>query len=205
MTLTLRNSVGVSFAFHVSLLAVFGWYMAAFAPRLPRITEITLVSGGSSGGGAVVAGTQVSGGRAVRAVHGSVSVASPDFVSVGRKPRRSGDALMGAETGAAAAGNIGTGEGAAAGGAGRKIRYQEPLEYPDWAKEQAVDGKVTLLFKVLPGGEVDSQIVVKRTSGWRQLDELAIRTLRNYLFEPLSAESAQIPQWGELTFHFKPE
>ena len=91
------------------------------------------------------------------------------------------------------------------GGSGRALRYQEPLEYPDWAKEQGIDAKVVLRFKVDPDGTVDSQIIVPRTSGWRQLDELAIRSLRNYLFEPLPVGVPRVPQWGELTFHFKPE
>jgi len=216
MTLGLRNSLGVSLGAHGVALALFAWGMAAFAPRLPRITEITLVTGeknaavATQGAGLVApAGGQsgVSAEKPVKAVsRGHVNIASPEFVPIGKKPRRSGDRLMGAspgEGGGMAAGSIGAGTGTASGG--RNLRHQEPLEYPDWAKEQGVDAKVTLQFKVLPSGTVDGQILVKRTAGWRQLDELAIKSLREFLFEPLPPAAPQVPQWGELTFHFKPE
>jgi len=215
MTLRLRGSFGVSLVAHVLGIALLSGWLAAFAPKLPRIVEITLVSGEGQpaapqgAGQAVAVGGQ--GGAAlskpVKAVsRGHVSLASPEFVPIGRKPKRSGDKLMGAspgEGGGAMAGSLGT--GAALAGAGRKLSHQEPLEYPDWAKEQGIDAKVTLQFKVLPAGMVDAQILVKRTSGWRQLDELAIKSLRDFLFEPLPVNAPQVPQWGELTFHFKPE
>jgi len=92
-----------------------------------------------------------------------------------------------------------------AGGKGRNIRYQEPLEYPDWAKEGETEAKVVLRFKVLPSGSVDSQIGMVKSSGWPKLDELAIKSMRNYLFEPLPLGVPQIPQWGEITFSFVPD
>lgn len=216
MTLSLRGSFGVSMAVHALGLALFAFASALFAPRLPRITEITLVTGDRSAAVATqgaglpeTAGGQsgVSASKPVKAVSkGHVNVANPEFVPIGNKPKRSGDRLMGAQPGTGgglAAGSVGAGTGAATGG--RKLRHQEPLEYPDWAKEQGVDAKVTLQFRVLAAGSVDSQILVKRTSGWRQLDELAIKSLREFLFEPLPPSAPQVPQWGELTFHFKPE
>jgi TonB family protein len=213
VTFTLRNSFAVSAAAHLLALSLLSWGMNMFSPRLPRITEITLVSGESKEPATMGAGQAAApgghAGQSVRTVKaaskGHVTMASPEFVPIGRKPRRSGETLMGSETGAGG-GVIGanTGPGSAA-GLGRRIKYQEPLEYPDWAKEQGIDAKVTLQFKVLSSGAVDTQIIVKRTAGWRQLDELAIKSLRNFQFEPLDPASPQVPQWGELTFHFKPE
>lgn len=213
MTLTLRNSFAVSAIAHILALALLSWGMSAFAPRLPRITEITLVSGDSKAeatmGAGVVAVPGGNAGQSVRTVKaatkGHVTMASPEFVPIGRKPKRSGETLMGAETGAGGGVIGGTAGPGGAAGAGRRIKYQEPLEYPDWAKEQGIDAKVTLQFKVLSSGSVDTQIIVKRTAGWRQLDELAIKSLRNFQFEPLPPAAPQVPQWGELTFHFKPE
>lgn len=213
MTLTFRNSFAVSAIAHILALSLLSWGMGIFAPHLPSITEITLVAGESKtaatmGAGQVAAPGGQS-GQSVRTVKaatkGHVTMASPEFVPIGKKPKRSGESLMGAETGAGG-GIVGatTGPGGAA-GVGRRIKYQEPLEYPDWAKEQGIDAKVTLQFKVLSSGAVDTQIIVKRTAGWRQLDELAIKSLRNFQFEPLDPASPQVPQWGELTFHFKPE
>lgn len=204
----------VSLAAHVLFVLVFSVSVHLFTPRLPRITEITLVSGrgpagGESGAGLPAAPGGAEGASTVKSVSpatkGQVSVASPEFTHIGARPRRSGEELMGAKPGEGGGAITTGGTGKGAGGSGRKLRYQEPLEYPDWAKEQAIDAKVILMFKVLPNGSVDSSIIVKRTSGWRQLDELAIKALRNFLFEPLPPGTPQIPQWGELSFHFKPE
>jgi len=211
--LNFRNSFLVSVTAHVLALSLLSWGIGVFSPRLPRITEITLVSGESKTPATMGAGqAETPGGHAGQSVRtvkvatkGHVTMASPEFVPIGMKPKRSGETLMGSETGSGG-GVMGgtTGPGGAA-GVGRRIKYQEPLEYPDWAKEQGIDAKVTLMFKVMASGAVDTQIVVKRTAGWRQLDELAIKSLRNFQFEPLNPASPQVPQWGELTFHFKPE
>lgn len=213
MTLRLPHALTVSTAIHAALLGIWA-VLAAVRSLSPQMIEITLLPGkgdGTGQPGAQVEGVKPGGrrGTAVKtpqpATKGQVSIASPEFVPVGRKPvRRSGEELMGTGDGEGA-GPAGHVMGAGEGGAGRKIRYQEPLEYPEWAKERGVDAKVVLRFRVMPDGSVDSQIVVRKTSGWRQLDELAMKSLRNFLFDPLPAGSAQTAQWGELTFHFKPE
>ncbi len=211
MTLDLKSSLAVSLGAHalaVILAVLLGQW---FRPELPQILEITLVSGPGGGGPPTVTAGPAPGREKpaeVKAIAaGQVSVASPEFVAVGKRPQRTEETPMGiGGTGAGGPAAPGGGEGeGGGGGSGRKLRYQEPLEYPDWAKEQAIDARVTLRFKVLPDGSVDSGIIVRRTSGWRKLDELAIRALRNFLFEPLPPEMPRIPQWGELSFHFKPE
>ncbi|MEK7476074.1 MAG: energy transducer TonB [Candidatus Coatesbacteria bacterium] len=212
----LPSSLGMSFLVHLVVLLLLFIGGGPFAGTLPRITEISLVSGpggGSPGPQGAAIEKVKPGGRhgtaAVRtgpAVRGQVTVATPDFVPVGRRPRRSGEDLMGT-----AAGEGGGPQGPASagpggpGGTGRKIKYQEPLEYPDWAKKEGVDAKVVLRFKVNPDGTVDDQIIVPVTSGYRQLDLLATQTLRRYVFAPLPHDTPQVAQWGELTFHFKPE
>lgn len=213
MPLGLRSSIGISFVVHLAVLLLLTVGGGIFGSRLPRITEITLVPGpgGSTepqGAGQVKA--RAGGRQGTAAVHrgtvrGQVTVATPDFVPVGRKPRRSGDELMGTGAGEGGAPQGPASAGPGGGGAGRRIRYQEPLDYPDWAKQDGIDAKVVLRFKVNPDGTVDSQIMVPVTSGYRKLDELAMRTLRSYLFEPLPHDAPQVAQWGELTFHFKPE
>ncbi len=214
MSLNLRSSLALSTLGH-ALLLLLAWLAGASLRRMPVITEITLVSGPNPGGapqGAAVQKARPGGRRGTGrvkptlAVHkGQVSIATPEFVPIGKKPRRSGEELMGGEAGEGGGQpgpTMGTG---AAGGAGRSVRYAEPLDYPDWAKEQGIDAKVMLRFKVYPNGTVDSQIVVVKTSGWRQLDEEAMKALRNYQFEPLASGAPQVAQWGELAFHFKPE
>jgi TonB family protein len=212
----LPPSLGVSLLVHLVLLVLLSLNAGLFGVSLPRITEISLVSGpggGSTGPQGAAIAKAKPGGRhgtaAVRtgpAVRGQVTVATPDFVPMGRKPRRSGEDLMGtgAGEGGGPSGPASAGTGGP-GGTGRTILYQEPLEYPEWAKKDGVDAKVVLRFKVAPDGNVDSQIIVPVTSGYRQLDQLAMRTLRSYIFAPLPHDAPQVPQWGELTFHFKPE
>jgi TonB family protein len=211
----LRTGVFASAGIHavVFILAVTtGFLLAPMHPE-PLIVSLTPGRGGGTGptGAEIPAATP--GGRAgtslapaKAAVKGQVSIATPEFVPVGRRPRRSGEELMGTgpagEGGGPASPIMGEGAG---GSGGRRLRYQEPLEYPEWAKEQGIDAKVQLEFTVNPDGSVDPHIIVRRTSGWRQLDELAMKALRQFLFEPLPPGAAQHAQRGELTFHFKPE
>jgi len=211
MTLTFRDSFAASMVLHAGALFMMFALTKWFVPQLPPIMEITLVSapGNSGSAGAAVQQAAPGGqqGTAITkpvkaATKAKVVVATPEFVHVGRKPKRSGESLMGVQAGAGG-GALGATMGAnPSGGRGRKIRYQEPLEYPDWAKEKGIVAKVVLRFKVLPNGSVDSQIVRVKTSGWRQLDELAIKAMRNYLFEPLPPGLPQIPQWGEIALSF---
>ncbi len=212
MTLGLRHSLAVSMTAHVIMLILMVGMAKWFGPRLPPIMEITLVStpAASSGKAGAAVMQAAPGGQqgtaktkpVKAATRGQVMVATPEFVPVGKKPRRSSESLMGAEAGAGG-GTLGATQGTGpAGGAGRRVRYQEPLEYPDWAKEKGIVAKVVLRFKVLPNGSVDSQIIMRRTSGWRQMDELAMKAMRNYLFEPLPPDAPQIPQWGEIALKF---
>lgn len=216
MTLNLRDSFGISVAAHAVIIVGSVGVAAWLSPSLPPIMEITLVAGPESKGGTPAAAVEKAkpggeGGTSLvksetPARGGQVVVATPEFVPVGRRPERSGDALMGDSPGAGG-GAPGAGDGGpgAAGGTGRRVRYQEPLEYPDWAKEKGIVAKVVLRFKVLPDGSVDSQVILRRTSGWRQLDELAIKAMRNYLFERLPPGTPQVPQWGEVALSFVAE
>lgn len=219
MTPNLQSSLAVSCGLHLAVALFVALFAHLARPVLPSIMEITLVSGpGGGGGGGSEMRAGVPGRAApapaaeVKAVRGGlVSVASPEFVTVGKRPQRTEESLMGADSGGVAGPAAGGGGSTAGGGPGggggpgRQLHYQEPLEYPDWAKEQGIDARVVLRFKVMPDGTVDSSVIVRRTSGWRKLDELAIRALRNFLFEPLGPQLPQLAQWGELSFHFKPE
>ncbi len=215
MSLGIRNSLGVSAALHLFGLLFAVLAAEWLAPELPPIMHITLVSIPDSDGGQAGAGkakADPGGEKGVslsaspkKSSRATVVVATPEFVPVGRRPKRSGDALMGSSTGSGG-GALGASQGTGpAGGAGRKVRYQEPLEYPEWAKEKGIVAKVVLRFKVHPNGAVDSQIIMRRTSGWRRLDELAIKAMRNYLFEPLPPNAPQVAQWGEVALNFVAE
>jgi TonB family protein len=84
--------------------------------------------------------------------------------------------------------------------ADRPVVFHVMPVYPDWAKEQAVEGTVTLRFFVLPNGRVKENIQVDRTAGFADFDANAVRALSQWRFAPLSGSSAD--QWGSITFRY---
>jgi len=85
--------------------------------------------------------------------------------------------------------------------ADRPVVFHVMPVYPDWAKEQAVEGTVTLRFFVLPDGRVKENIQVDRTAGFADFDANAVRALSQWRFAPLSGSSAD--QWGSITFRYR--
>lgn len=79
------------------------------------------------------------------------------------------------------------------------IAYKVP-PYPEWAKEDAVEGAVTLYFYVLPDGHVKENIVVERTSGFSDFDNGAIEALRQWRFQAIPGSKEQ---WGRITFNYR--
>jgi TonB family protein len=81
------------------------------------------------------------------------------------------------------------------------ISYRKPV-YPEWAKQDGVEATVNLYFIVLPNGRVKENILIQKTSGFRDFDESAIEALRTWKFEPLKGgETGE--QWGSITFDFR--
>ena len=81
---------------------------------------------------------------------------------------------------------------------GREILREIEPEYPDWAQEQGVVGKVEVKCWVLPTGEVN-EVEISVTSAWSELDELASQTLMKWRFEGIEEEERQ---WGIVPFDF---
>jgi TonB family protein len=73
--------------------------------------------------------------------------------------------------------------------------------YPEWAKEQAIEGTVTLRFFVLPDGRVKENIQVDRTAGFAAFDANAVAALAQWRFAPLTGNAAE--QWGSITFRYR--
>jgi TonB family protein len=80
------------------------------------------------------------------------------------------------------------------------LRYAKPA-YPEWAKEQGVEGSVTLSFVVRPDGAVREDIVVQTTAGFEDFDDSARAALKMWRFAPLGGGAGD--QWGTITFHFR--
>ena len=82
--------------------------------------------------------------------------------------------------------------------AGREIRRWFEPDYPEWAEDQGVKGRVKVKFWVLPTGEVN-EVEISVTSAWSELDELASQTLMKWRFEEIEEEERQ---WGIVPFDF---
>ncbi len=85
--------------------------------------------------------------------------------------------------------------------AGRKILSAVLPRYPDWARAQGVQAEVTIRFFVSPEGFVLERMMLERTSGYKELDDLSMEALRQMRFVPLAG--SQEDQWGSITFRFR--
>lgn len=84
--------------------------------------------------------------------------------------------------------------------ADRKVVAYEIPEFPQWAKDQGVlEANVAIRFWVDKNGNVLPNMRVEHTSGYGQLDRLAMDSLSRWKFAPLLSEEKQ---WGVITFRF---
>ncbi len=86
--------------------------------------------------------------------------------------------------------------------ADRPVLFYSLPTYPEWAKQEAVEGSVTLYFVVRPDGAVKENVMVQKTAGFGDFDENARVALRGWRFEPLKGGRTG-EQWGTITFHFR--
>jgi TonB family protein len=83
----------------------------------------------------------------------------------------------------------------------RKIVHSLLPPYPDWAREKGFEASVTVYFIVLPDGSLKQPLIIKKGSGDPRIDELVIKTLKNWRFAKL--KTIQEEQWGLITFRFR--
>lgn len=86
--------------------------------------------------------------------------------------------------------------------AARGIRRRVFPVYPEWAKQQGIEGVVKYQVTVLPNGMMRSDIQVDQTSGYREMDKIVFDALVQWEFEPLPPSVAQVDQSGVITFVF---
>jgi len=84
----------------------------------------------------------------------------------------------------------------------RKIISSSAPAYPEWAKRKGVEADLVLKFYVNPQGRVLPDISVVRTSGYRELDVLAMEALKKWMFAPLANNEPQQDQWGAVTIRY---
>jgi TonB family protein len=83
--------------------------------------------------------------------------------------------------------------------AGRRLITAKKPSYPRWLQDQGIEAAVTLQFAVTPDGTVKDTIMVEKTSGYTELDDLAKEALLQFKFEALSIGADQS---GYATFRF---
>ena len=84
----------------------------------------------------------------------------------------------------------------------RRILSRVSPESPDWIATRNLDLTVTVRFQVLPDGSVKSGAVIQKTSGFPEIDRLALQALRRWRFQTVPAKSGAPEVWGRVAFRF---
>lgn len=115
----------------------------------------------------------------------------------------SGELTGGGGTGKAVKAAV-TGQGFEIGGpiGDRKIVRRRLPEYPTWAEEKGISAAVQIFFTVRPDGTIRTNLRVDRSSGYPELDQLAMQALLQWKFSSTSARSDDNTAWGVITFRF---
>ncbi len=84
----------------------------------------------------------------------------------------------------------------------REILHREYPPVPRWLEEKGVEAEVVINFVVNPDGEVGDRVLVAKTSGYAELDRLAIAALKKFIFAPLPLTVKQVEQKGTIYMRF---
>lgn len=84
----------------------------------------------------------------------------------------------------------------------RQILHREYPRVPRWLEVKGVEAEVVIDFVVNPDGEVGDRVLVAKTSGYAELDRLAIAALKKFIFAPLPLTTKQVEQKGTIYMRF---
>ncbi|KAA3613873.1 MAG: TonB family protein [Calditrichaeota bacterium] len=84
----------------------------------------------------------------------------------------------------------------------RQILKRNMPDFPEWAKQKGVGATIALQFTVMENGAVKENIIVFRTSGSREWDEIVKAALKKWRFAPLQTGGRRQDQTGVITFQF---
>ena len=83
----------------------------------------------------------------------------------------------------------------------RKVVKSYVPPFPDWARSRGIlEASAAVKFYVDNGGLVLDNVSVERSSGYGELDRLALDAIKKWRFEPLPGALSR--QWGIITFRF---
>jgi TonB family protein len=86
--------------------------------------------------------------------------------------------------------------------AARMIKTKLFPKYPQWAKQQGVEGSVRFRMTVLPNGLLKDDLELEQTSGYPELDQDVYAALIQWEFSALAPNVPQVDQTGVITFSF---
>jgi TonB family protein len=82
----------------------------------------------------------------------------------------------------------------------RAISEKYLPRYPRWAEEQGLECNVTIHFFVFPDGTVKNNLYVEQSSGYAEMDNLAMKALKEFKFAPIAGGEEQE---GGIIFYFR--
>lgn len=85
----------------------------------------------------------------------------------------------------------------------RKILKMELPPYPRWAEDKAIETSVSIRIWVDPKGKVKDNMYLEKTSGYAELDSLAMQALARFFFVRIPDDQPQEDEWGVATFRFE--
>lgn len=100
-------------------------------------------------------------------------------------------------------GNGGSGSGVDVDGplGNRRILHRIVPHSPEWIAQRGLDLTVILRFQVMADGTVKpGAMMIQKTSGFSEIDKLALDALRRWKFQAVPPASPSV--WGRVTFHF---
>jgi TonB family protein len=82
----------------------------------------------------------------------------------------------------------------------RRLIHRAIPVSPDWVGTRGLDLTVTVRFQVMPSGKVKTGAVIQKTSGFPEIDQLALQAIRQWRFDAAAKAGSDV--WGRVTFHF---
>ncbi len=86
---------------------------------------------------------------------------------------------------------------------GRKILQRVSPEYTAQARQKGWEGVVAVHFTVLADGRVKDNTYFEQSSVHRDLNQMALKAIKQFRFAPLAADQAAVEQWGVITIVFR--